>query len=327
MTTYIETWIKKIQKQYDYWFDQYPVVPVINPEILSHNLTSCCQGPGDQEISFAHFPEPYYGNPDDDVRKSAVVLFYNPGPMHKDQLRYASEFLAKYESNNCNYNELSSNFCFVGRTIKDFITPKTKQINSLLSDIRVQDTVPLFMDLIPWHSTKFKGIDVHRYSHENTLKEAKEMVFIPAILNAVNTDISQYVNTLKNSCNKNKIILFAIGAKYSSDELLELLGFKDITNRIQLMNNPFPNLNPPENLHYTLLSSKGEISIDLKSKIRIWSVMGSEFIKGFDSEELQLSGINNKEIFIINTWTLQQDMNIPHDNYCNLTLKHILQTL
>ena len=94
----VNLWITDIQNKIDYWFNNYPTTPgifaitplphapLIHPDILSHSVSSTCPSPPFPHISFDHFPEPYYGNPDDDIEKLAVVLFYNPGPSGASQL-------------------------------------------------------------------------------------------------------------------------------------------------------------------------------------------------------------------------------------------------
>ncbi len=58
------------------------------------------------------------------------------------------------------------------------------------------------MDLVPWHSDKFDGLDFNRFTDLAIIEEAKEKVFLPAILNAINSRITQHANINKN----NKVI-------------------------------------------------------------------------------------------------------------------------
>ncbi len=146
-SNYINNWITEIQVKIDYWYNNFrpgnfyitplliqkkllPNPPAINPQILNHHLTSCCPRPPRSPISFAHFPEPYYGNPDDQILKSAVVLFLNPGPAGNDQLHgnltSQNTFNHKYNLCRNNYFNLSSTYKFCDGTLKRFIGPKTK---------------------------------------------------------------------------------------------------------------------------------------------------------------------------------------------------------
>ena len=129
---FISNWIKHTDKKIQYWFLNYhaahpmfnitplPALPIINSNVLNHNLTSCCPSPIFPAISFKHFPEPYYGNPDDSIEKLAVVLFYNPGPTDNNQLignMAVGSFHNKYLINEQSYYNLSSNLDFCNNTI------------------------------------------------------------------------------------------------------------------------------------------------------------------------------------------------------------------
>jgi hypothetical protein len=334
---YLNNWIQEIQEKIDYWNLNFPLVPnsfaitplpslpVLNSNILSHDLTSCCPTPPKSPISFAHFPEPYYGDPDDFVSKSAVVLFFNPGDGGVDQLHgnvsSANTFCSKYNQHQNNYFDLARNYNFCRTTVNSFIIPKTRQLNVALSFIHnISDKKPLFMDLIPWHSKNFNGLDLPRFSNPNTIAQAKKMVFIPAILNAMNTEITAYLSKFS----KNKIVLICVGAKYSKESILSTIGFKDITSNIRLVNNPFPNLAPP-NLPYTILSSNNDIIVDSISKMKIWKVSGSEFVKDIELDQESVGNISSKEIIVINVWNMMRSMDIPQN--IGLTLDHILQNI
>jgi hypothetical protein len=297
----------------------------VNPNILNHDLTSCCPTPPKSPISFAHFPEPYYGNPDDLISKSAVVLFFNPGEAGVDQLHgnlsSADTFNSKYNFHHNNYFDLASNFNFCRATVKGFIIPKTRQLNRVLDFINnISEKKPLFMDLIPWHSENFNGLDLPRFSIPNSIVQAKKMVLIPAIMNALNTEITAYANQFS----KNKIVLLCVGAKYSKESILSTIGFKDITTSIQLINNPFPNLTPP-NLPHTILNSNNDISADSISKIKIWKINGCDFIKSIELDHDTETNISNKEIIIINVWNMARSMDIPQN--IGPTLDHILRNI
>ena len=146
-TPFVNIWINRIENSIKYWITTYPVGPypfvitplpapaVVSPNVLSHRIASCCPSPPKPAISFDHFPEPYYGNPDDHIQKSAVVLFYNPGPSGPDQLLgnlAPGSFHRNYLAHRRNYFSMSSAFCFCTGTINRFINPKTNQLNNLL---------------------------------------------------------------------------------------------------------------------------------------------------------------------------------------------------
>ena len=336
-TIHINNWINEIQRNIDYWYSSYglnpanfnittlPNPPIINPNILNHNLTSCCPTPPKSAISFAHFPEPYYGNPDDLILKSAVILFFNPGPAGNDQLHgnltTPNTFNHKYNLCRNNYFNLSSTNNFCSGTYNRFIRPKTNQINSVLSFVpNISEYNPLFMDIVPWHSDNFDGLDSNRFNIPATLREAKIMVFLPAILNALNTKITQYAKKF----NEKKIILFCVGSKYSKENILSSIGFNDITTTIQLINNPFPNINPP-NLPYTILNSNGDISVDSKSKIKVWSITGSKILDDIDVDQETRLTLNDKEIVILNVWNMARSMDIPQN--IGPTIENIIQQI
>ncbi len=321
---FINTWVKDIQKKIDYWYNNFtltphvfritllPAAPVINPNILNHNITSCCPSPQFPPISFEHFPEPYYGNPDDDIEKLAVCLFYNPGPQGADQhitARGTGTFYNNYAMCGNNYNMLSSTLSFCVGTINRFWIPKTNQLLNLFNclNFKKEDLNPLFIDLIPWHSNTFKDIDFNRFATANTLQEVKNNVLIPAILNANNSSISHYLNSINKT--NNKIVLFAIGAKYSRNNYLTSLGFQDITSTI------------PNNLPNTVIVN-GDIHANGPNKIvKIWKIKINNLI----SQNIDLHHIKDKEVYIINLWTRNVGMNIPQ-GICD-TLDHILNTI
>jgi hypothetical protein len=318
---YVNDWINHIQDSIDYWFDNYPLapnifsitpipnLPTISPNILNHNLTSCCPVPNFPEISFEHFPEPYYGNPDDDTKKLTVVLFYNPGPQVIEQsinARGNGTFFNIYNNCNNNYFNLSSELLFCDVTINNFFVPKMHQLRNLLQFIPHRpDIKPLFMDIIPWHSNKFSGLHNGRFGLPQTLSEFKKNVILPAILNAKNSFVTDYINSISN--NKNKIILFAIGALYTNQNYLHSIGFNNITANI-------PNHHAHDIINNRIVAGN-------KSKITIWNINSSKFLSDYS----KLECLANKEIYIINMWTPNIGMNIPQN--INLTLEHIFNNL
>jgi len=323
---YITNWINDIQNKIDFWFNNFPInpglfnitnlplPPIVNPNILNHNLTSCCPTPPQSQISFSHFPEPYYGNPKDDVLKLAVVLFFNPGAAGVNQLLGnigLNTFHSNYLTCGSNYYNLSTRLMFLNVTINKFWKPKSMQIQNLLNCI-IPDSInyePLFMDLIPWHSTNFNGLVNNRFILPSTLAEAKQMIFLPAIFNAANSKVSEYVNTLNES--KNKIVLFCVGSLYSRQNYLRQIGFKDITNTIPGI---FPHTIIQNNVIHAFTNSK---------ILKVWKISGGDLLENEEIKET--NEIKEKEIIIINLWTKNVGMNIPK-NICQ-TIKHILHNI
>ena len=329
---FIKNWKKDIQNKINFWFNNYLNNPssfqISNSantpmkNILSYHLTSCCKTSTESQISFDHFPEPYYGNPDDNILKSAVVLFFNPGEADDNQLlgnaNTSCTFHARYNAANNNYYKLASKLNFCDNTIKKFWNIKLRQLNKILSEIIPNNDLglPLFMDLIPWHSKEFKGLVESRFKNSYVIEEAKRMVFIPAFLNAINTKLNRYLHEDQNS-----VILMCVGAKYSRDNILSSLGFKDISDTINTINNPFPNLSPP-NLRFTILNSNNDICVDSKSKLKIWKCQGKVFLDGIkiDNEASEL--LFKKDLIIINIWTIAKGMDIPSN--IGSTIKSVL---
>jgi hypothetical protein len=318
---YVNDWINQTQDNIDYWFDNYlltpnvfnitplPNFPIISPNILNHNLTSCCPVPNFPEISFEHFPEPYYGNPDDDTKKFTVVLFYNPGPQVNEQsinARGNGTFYNNYYNCNNNYYNLSSELLFCDVTINRFLVPKMQQLNNLFQFIpHSLDIKPLFMDLIPWHSNKFSSLHQGRFCQPQTLSEFKTNVILPAVLNAKNSFVTDYINSISN--NKNKIILFAIGALYTNQNYLHSIGFNNITANI-------PN-------HQAHVNNNNIIVAGNNSKITIWHINSNKLL----NDHSKLAFLANKEIYIINMWTPNIGMNIPQN--ITMTMEHIFNNL
>jgi|GEM_PF-5796458 len=185
-TPYLSKWIQDIDNEIDFLVHNYPITPhlfsithppaiqAIHPIVLSHSITSCWPSPPIPPISFSHYPEPYYGNPDDSIRKSAVVLFYNPGGYSDGQMlgsKLLNSFHQKYLAHGSSYYHLSMAFDFCTRTVNGFILPKTNQVNTLMSFmVTVPENVqPIFMDIIPWHSAKFIGLNKVRFALPNTI--------------------------------------------------------------------------------------------------------------------------------------------------------------
>jgi len=321
-SAFINNWINETQNNIDYWYNNFtltpnvfsitplPAAPVINPNILNHNLTSCCPDPNFPQISFEHFPEPYYGNPDDSIEKLTVVLFYNPGPHNFSQSilnHAANSFHDNYIINGSNYFNLSSNLNFVNNTINGFWIPKNNQLLNLFScmDFINNNYKPLFMDLIPWHSNNFNGLNFSRFILPNTLIEFKNNVLLPAILNANNSVVSRFLNSIHNS--NNKIVFFAVGAKYSNNNYLNSIGFNDIT----------PNI-PNHNNH---ILKGNTLVVGNNSRLRVWKINSNLLIKNNDN----LEDLLHKEIILINLWTTNVGMNIP-SNICP-TINHIFNNI
>jgi hypothetical protein len=321
-STYITNWIKHTDLQINYWLDNYfitpadfsvtgiPGSPILHSSVLNHNLTSCCPSPNYPEISFEHFPEPYYGNPDDSKGKSAVVLFYNPGPQDPNQdisARGPNTFYDNFIVNSRSYYLLAKNLHFCLNTMTKFWNPKNNQLNNLLSFIPNNsiELSPLFMDIIPWHSRNFRGLLKTRYSLPDTLNEFKRNVIIPAVLNASNTLITRYVNSI--STKKNTIVLFAIGALYSNKNYLTQIGFKNITNLI------------PNHIDHVTINNR--IVAGNNSKITILHTTGSQLKSNIDG----LNQLAEKDIYIINMWTPNIGMNIPIS--IQTTLSHIFRNI
>lgn len=322
-TPFIDNWIKQTDQQVNYWVDNYlisphlfqitniPNAPVIHPNVLRHNLTSCCPPANFPEISFEHFPEPYYGNPDDSIEKLAVVLFYNPGPQGPDQhisARGANTFYSNFILEGSSYYSLSTNLNFCLNTIYSFWNPKNNQLNNLLNFIPRNSTElrPLFMDIIPWHSPNFTGLLNARFTLPDTVDEFKSKVIIPAVLIATNSLITNYTNSLSRS--NNKIVVLAIGALYSNGQYLSQIGFEDITNTI-------PNHNAYNMVNQRIVTETG-------ARIAIWHISGGALNT---QKNKDLNELDNKDIYIINMWTQNIGMNIPAN--IQDTFQHILQNL
>jgi|688.fasta_scaffold438426_1 hypothetical protein len=255
--------------------------------ILNNNLASSCRTP----VDFNFFPEPYYGDIDDTVKKSAVVLLYNPGPPDPLQ-NYHNHLPGSFKdilTHHKSYYELSKNLHFCINTIIGFIIPKTRQLNNLLSGIGVQlkeDCKPLFMDIVPWHSNIFNGFN-HNFNTIDTLNEFRKNVILPAILNAKNTVFNDFLNKKSSD----KIVFFAVGAIYSRGLLLQRIGFNCI-------NVTFP--------------------FALAPNVSVWKINTNDLKIDFIEENQDLNEIKDKEVFIINIWTPNIGMNIPvNDNICN----------
>jgi hypothetical protein len=263
--------------------------------ILNNNLTSCSRSP----VDFNFFPEPYYGDIDDSEKKSAVVLFYNPGPPDPLQ-NYTNHLPGSFNdilAHHGSYHELSRNFHFCFNTINRFIQPKTFQLNSLLRGIDVplkEDCKPLFMDIVPWHSTSFSGFN-RNFNTITTLNEFRKNVILPATLNAKNTVFNDFVNNSSDD----KIIFFAVGAKYSKGLLLSRIGFRCINDTF-----PFP----------------------LAPNVYVWKINTNDLIKDFVEENQDLNKIKDKEVIIINLWTPNIGMNIPFNDDLCICLNQIVHS-
>lgn len=321
MSLFIKNWQAEIQTKIDAWlidksttslkttlFKISPLgTPVIhNPLILNHYITSCCPEPTFHPISFDHFPEPYYGDPSDELEKLTVVLFYNPGPSGDDQLynnTSAGSFLTNYTKCGNNYSQLSSKLLFCAPTINSFWNTKNKQLLNLFHDldVEIEGVSPFFLDLIPWHSNRFSGVDKVRISSPETKKEIINNVILPAACIAKNSVITRFYNDLH--CSDNGIIIFAVGSlysKYSNGSFLSVIGFKDITSN--LINSS------------GIIGCNNEIRIIKENKqkgtFKIWH-KNSDDLEYHDAIETKLKG---QDIFIINMWTPNIGMNIPKDS-------------
>jgi len=262
-------------------------------------------------ISFSHFPEPYYGDPDDSIMKSAVVLFYNPGGFSNAQSHGSAlpdSIHQKYLAHGSSYYHLSAAFNFCFGTVNGFITPKTNQVNTLIGClVTVSENVrPLFIDIIPWHSTKFIGLNNVRFTLPDTTSDVRKKVLLPAILNAENSLLTRYLNSLQSG--GGKTVLLSVGAKYSR-HFLPKLGFQDVTRLI------------PDNPPVSVVNDIGDIVAFLPyKKVKVWKINTSDIVDSTDEVDTSLL---NREIIIINVWySTGRTMNIPID-ICP-TIQHIL---
>ena len=320
-SNYMNNFLNETQNRIDFWFNNYrtlndifSVSPlgetlIINPNVLNHNLTSCYTSDR-YPIDFDYFPEPYYGNPDDEIEKLAVILFYNPGPQIQKQhinSRGEGTFYNNYLQNELNYNRMSANLNFCDNTIKYFWKPKLDQLHDLLGFLNLsgKSLLPFFMDLIPWHSEKFTRLKLNRFTRIDTKIEFKLNVIIPAILNAKNSSVSGFVNSISND--SNKIVFFAVGANYSNNSILSSVGFEDITDLIPQHIDHYINNN-------TLVAGNN-------ARIKVWKINSTIFNMGIEAHE----DIVESDIYVLNLWTPNVGMNIPRN--ISSTICHILQNI
>ena len=321
-SNYINNFLNETQRKIDFWFNNYgtrneifSITPsgdtvIINSNVLNHNLTSCCPSDIYPLIEFDYFPEPYYGNPDDDVEKLAVILFYNPGPQIQEQhinSRGNGTFYDNYLKNELSYKRMSANLEFCDITINRFWKPKLDQLNDLLGFLNLNNNnlLPFFMDLIPWHSARFNGIYMNRFTRNDTLIEFKLNVIIPAILNAKNSLVTRFVNDIPG--NRNKIVFFAVGAQYSNNNILSSIGFEDNTSFI------------PQNNDHILINNT--LVAGNNSRIKVWKINSTIFNRNIDI----IKDIVDSEIYLINLWTPNVGMNIPRN--ISSTIFHILHNI
>jgi hypothetical protein len=322
-STFITNWLLNTENCIDYWsrttlpgppfaLTPFPGCSYPNSDVLSHSITIACRTPSSAPISFDYFPEPYYGNPDDHVTKSAIVLSYNPGPMVIGQIQHGDLHNRYLHNFRGNYQSLATAFGFLPVTLA-YINSRRNELNAMLPFIHaLNKNSPLFMDMVPWHSKKFSGFRNDLISTIVTLKQVWENVFIPAILNAKNSLITHYIG-------KRKIVFIAVGAKYSVN-ILPILGFDNITTAHFAF--------PPDsafNLQHTAIDTvNGRIKIwriqnaDIETKLSDLKVDNNDSIK----EELK----NYDEMYCLNMWTLQPNMRLL-GGHAATTLNHVLGML
>lgn len=323
---YINNWIQFVDSSVIYWLrrvnNQFQYKDFLqDKKILSVQLARCSKN----QLSHLYFPEVYYGSADDSITKLAVVLFYNPG--RADQLQKFDDssiesFRNKFKKNKKKYSVLASKLDFAGRTKDQFFEPQKRRLKKILLACGVdKEADPFFIDLIPWHSAKF-NLNWIKFNCPVVISEAIENMLIPAVLIAKNSHLSQVGGNFRNH-----IVLFCVGAKYSNpsaadlgENILSAMGFKDLTQSIELINNI------PENrskliyrphLPRTILTSKRTVCHDGLSYLKVWSINFLELISHIDSEKRQSieDSLPDKNcdlnVVVINIWNNSQNMNIP----------------
>jgi hypothetical protein len=348
MTNYIANWIQRVEDAVKYWrnaknigqWDEF----ISDKYVYSNLITSCVSVDMQNNkqkhyrIDISSFPEPYYGNPDDSVKKSAVVLLYNPGASNNKLGRRPhgeDTFIFKYKKNNFNYSELSSVADFEGflSNTEEYMKKKRNSLNVILKDCSVNEIQenPFFMDLVPWHSKKFGHFDLVKF--RKIEKQAKLNVFIPATLIAANSRLTEIAKSIGKS--KNKIVVFiCVGAMYGKKEgVLKACGFNDVTDKVELMNNPMNSHSKPKfnkSIRYTMLTDAGDITYSAESYVRVWKITANELIKGLDDNDFSnsiLCKANNFDVvvFAINIWNRKQGMTLPEN--LGPTINEILKQL
>jgi hypothetical protein len=245
-----------------------------------------------------------------------VTLFYNPGPTAPDQHLQANgpnSFNHRYAQHNFDYSNLASAFDFCPVTINNFINPKSHQLNQLLGFINHNEKAldPLFMDLIPWHSANFQGVDLARFNIPNVLNEFRTSILLPAAMNARNTALTNYANNIQSE--SNKIVFLAIGALYTTAGLLNSVGFQNVTNHI------------PAAPNHLLINNPNCLEIQPDVRMSVWHMSGDQLVH--DSEKLGTKHLNGAKIFIINLWNKNIGMNIPCNQHVSNTLQHVLSNI
>jgi hypothetical protein len=351
-TNYVKNWIKRVDYAVEYWRKNPKKLDTwqkfINDKNTYSNLITSCVAqrnshkltPKEYQIDINSFPEPYYGNPDDSIEKTAVVLFYNPGGSNFHLFRSAQgkgTFFTKYYNNKLSYSKLSSLPGFKGfigpvskkNTLTHFIAPKKNSLHKILNNCGMSPVTgePFFLDLVPWHSEKFGLFDMKLFK-QNAFRQALQNVFIPAILNANNSLFSYEARA--RSKGKNIIVFFCVGALYSkvgkNSGILEVCGFKDVTSGISLIKNKVP-------IPYTMITRAGDLTFDTSSFLRVWKIswgylktrlsgdtIDSEFFSNLDDT---LSDVT--EIYAINVWNRNPGMTIPAN--LDSTINEILNQL
>ena len=112
---------EKYKEYWDEWHEEWK--NKLNPIKKDWNIPILPKNAGQTQPVVDYFPEPYYGNPDDEIEKLAVILFYNPGPQKQEQhinSRGEGTFYNNYLQNELNYNRMSANLNFCDNTIDDF---------------------------------------------------------------------------------------------------------------------------------------------------------------------------------------------------------------
>jgi hypothetical protein len=319
-SNYIQQWTLRVDNGVKYWCSKinntFNYNSFINdPNILNFRIAQCSKILLDHQC----FPEIYYGSADDSICKLAVVLFYNPGkpgpPQRYDSTAHNS-LMVKYTNNGCSYSSMASKLDFIEDTVNKFWEPQKSRLKKVLFDSGVElDDDPFFMDLIPWHSANFK-IDQSKFKDNDVKNQALQNVLLPAILLAKNSRLNQI-----GVHNKNRIAFFCIGAKYSNENILSVLGFTDYTDKIELINNaphpPAVQIYRPH-LPKTILTSKKTICHDGSANIKVWRADFNDLVRDADVNEWGCETIKSLKkvrsyIVIINVWNNQSNMNIPNN--------------
>ncbi len=60
-----------------------------------------------------------------------------------------------------------------------------------------------------------------------------------------------------------------------------------------------------------MLNSNGDISVDSKSKIKVWKTNGLKIMDNLEVDEETRLKLNNQEIVVFNIWNMARSMDIP----------------